>query len=86
MAFQPINKPIPKYFNGRKVWGKRDCKDFKPYFFNRRYCKLSNKCKKYVYRQEEVYKSKIFFEGFNEYYSEKMCMGITENRWQKIIS
>jgi len=87
MAYQPIEKPIPKYFNGDEVFGrKRDCKDFKPMFWNRRYCKLSDKCKKCGYRQEEVYKSKVFYEGLNEYYSEKMCTGIDKDRWQKIVS
>jgi len=79
MAYQPINKPIPKYFNGKKVWSyKRDCKDFEPYFFNRRYCKLEDSCRADGYH----------CEGFSGIMSrrKKLCTGITTNRWKEIIS
>ena len=71
MSYQPIEKPIPKYHNGEKVWGKRDCEDFKPYFFNKRYCKLGEKCKGC---------------GYHHILYQTMCIGINEDKWQKIIS
>ena len=79
MAYQPINEPIPKYYNGVKVFSKeRDCKDFKPYFWNRRYCKLENSCRKDGYH----------CEGLSGIMSRLpiLCTGITEDKWQKIIS
>jgi len=82
MAYQPIEKTIPEYFNGEKVWGKRDCKDFKLFFFNRRYCKLSNKCKKCGYHCVEF----EYYEPLESYYPETVCTGINKDRWQKIIS
>jgi len=87
MAYQPVNKPIPKYFNGEKVFGKkRDCKDFKPYFWDRRYCKLSKKCKACGYSLNTVYQSKKIYQGINELYAEKLCTGIKKDKWQQIIS
>jgi len=85
MAYQPINKPIPKYFNGKKVWSyKRDCEDFKPYFWNRRYCKLSNKCGNNKYGGILPYTGKgcsdrTLLHGL-------LCTGIKKDRWQEIIS
>ena len=79
MAYQPIEKPIPKYFNGKEV---QDCADFKPFFFNRKYCKLTDKCKKCGYH------CVIFehLEPFESYYPETLCTGINNERWKKIIS
>ena len=79
MAYQPIEKPIPKYFNGKKVWSyKRDCEDFKPYFWNRRYCKLESNCRTDGYH----------CEGLAGIMSrcKKLCTGIKIDKWQKIIS
>ena len=79
MAYQPINKSIPKYFNGEKVFGKkRDCKDFKPCFWDRRYCKLENNCRAKGYH----------CEGMSALLSSppKECTGIKIDKWQKIIS
>ena len=69
MAYQPIEKPISE---------KRDCKDFKPSFFNRRYCKLENSCRMHGYH----------CEGNSGVLSSrpKLCTGITIDKWQKIIS
>ena len=86
MAYQPIDKPIPKYFNGEKVFGKkRDCKDFKAYFFDRRCCRLSNKCKKEGYG--------CLFPGTmkpcwsdGSLLNNVLCTGIVLDKWQKIIS
>ena len=78
MSYQPIDKPISKYYNGRKVWGKRDCEDFKPYFWDRKYCKLESSCRAEGYH----------CEGFNSPLSSwpKKCTGIAINKWQEIIS
>lgn len=79
MAYQPIEKPIPKYYNGDKVFGKkRDCKDFKPYFWNRCYCKLERNCRANGYH----------CEGASGPLSRcpKCCTGIKVDKWQKIIS
>ena len=79
MAYQPIYKPIPKYFNGEKVWGKRDCEDFKAYFFwDRRYCKYEYSCRRDGYH----------CEGLSGILSRrpKLCTGIAIDRWQEIIS
>ena len=77
MAYQPIDNPIPLYFNGKKIFGrKRDCKDFKPYFWNRRYCKLSDKCEKRGYYYDFFRGDKITI----------LCTGIDRERWEKIIS
>jgi len=88
MAYQPIEKPIPKYYNGKKVWGKRDCEDFKPLFFNRRYCKLSDECKKCGYFQDCYMINGVINNSLGIY--QKMmntfCTGIDKDRWQKIIS
>ena len=84
MAYQPINTPIPKYYNGEKVFGKkRDCEDFKAYFWNRRYCKLSNNCEKcgYYYEVDEYYEQ---LESF--YPEELLYTGIKLDRWREIIS
>ena len=83
MAYQPINKPIPKYFNGEKVFGeKRDCEDFAPFFLDRRYCRLSNKCpKEGYYYDEEMYSEQCGLINLME-----KCTGIDEEKWQKIIS
>lgn len=84
MAYQPKIKSIPFIFNGREVWGKRDCEDFKPYFFSRRYCKLSEKCKKYKYYCEfpltkiPCYHPELTYNA--------LCTGIDIDRWKKIIS
>ena len=85
MAYQPMNKPIPKYFNGKKVWShKRDCKDFKPYFFNKRYCKLSEKCKKGKYYCEDpLTKTPCYYPDLA--YGVR-CTGISIDNWKKIIS
>ena len=79
MSYQPINKPIPKYYNGEKVFGKkRDCEDFRPYFWDSRYCKLENNCKAEGYH----------CDGFTGTLSRspKSCTGISKDRWQEIIS
>ena len=78
MSYQPINEPIPKYYNGKKVWGKRDCKDFEPYLFNRRYCKLENNCRTDGYHCEG-------FSGVMSRYK-KLCTGIATDRWYEIRS
>jgi len=85
MAYQPIDKPIPKYFNGKKVWNyKRDCEDFKPYFFNQRFCKLSDKCEKEGYGCVFPYTMKNCKNS--NLYSDLFCTGIAIDRWQEIIS
>ena len=78
MSYQPINEPIPKYYNGRKVWGKRDCEDFKAYFWDRKYCKLENNCK------AEGYHCEGFTGAMSR--SPKSCTGIARDRWYEINS
>jgi len=78
MAYQPIEKPIPKYFNGKKVWGKRDCKDFKPFFLDRRHCKLADNCRTGDYHCESI-------SSITNRWG-KLCTGIKIDRWQKIVS
>ena len=85
MSYQPINKPIPKYYNGRKVWGKRDCEDFKAYFWDWRYCKLSDKCKKSGYGGCFQH-TNWACSGDGSLYNNLLCTGIGLDRWQKIIS
>jgi len=85
MSYQPINKPIPKYYNGVKVFGKkRDCEDFESRFWDRRYCKFNNKCKR------ENYYCEYPLSRLRCYYPEISCLakctGITIDRWQEIIS
>lgn len=77
MSYQPFEKSIPKYFNGEKIWGKRDCKDFKPYFMDRKHCRLQNSCMANDYH----------CEGGNGILNrrDKLCTGIDINKWQKII-
>lgn len=85
MAFQPINKPVPKYYNGKKVFGReRDCKDFKPYFFNRKYCKLSDKCEKKGYGCVFPYTMQNCANS--DLYNDLLCTGIDRDRWQEIMS
>ena len=78
MSYQPYNKRPPKYYNGKKVWGKRDCKDFKPRFWDRRYCKLEDDCRANGYH----------CDGFTGILSRgpKLCTGITTKKWEEIIS
>ena len=79
MSYQPIEKPIPEYCYGEKVFGrKRDCEDFKPFFWDRKHCKLENNCQSKGYH----------CEGFTGILSRrnKLCTGINEDKWQKIIS
>lgn len=79
MAYQPINKPIPKYFNGKEVFSrKRDCKDFKPHFWDRRYCNLESNCRTNNYHCEGL-------SGIANRRN-KLCTGIKIDRWQQIIS
>jgi len=79
MAYQPIEKPIPKYFNGNEVFGyKRDCKDFESFFFNRRFCKRESNCRANGYHCEGF--AGIMSRG------KKLCTGIKIDRWQKIMS
>ena len=86
MAYQPIEKPIPKYFNGKKVFGrKRDCKDFKPYFWDRRYCKLSDKCEKEGYGGIFPITMKPCISD-GSLINDLLCTGIKLDKWQKIIS
>lgn len=76
MAYQSRNKPIPKYYNGKKVFDKkRDCEDFKPFFWNRMYCKLSSECKKDGYYCRYILLANSF-----------RCTGIDNDKWQKIVS
>ena len=89
MSYQPIEKQIPRYFNGEKVQGKRDCKEFKPYFFKRRYCKLSNKCTKKGYHCDLPYDTP--FEALLDDWKceglllDRICTGIEIEKWKKII-
>ena len=86
MSYQPIEKPIPKYFNGEKIFGrKRDCEDFKPLFFNRRYCKLSDKCIKKGYHCDLPYNVPLYDLGCEEILSDRICTGIEIEKWKKII-
>lgn len=81
MAYQPIEKPIPEYFEGKKVFGKkRDCKDFKPYFFNREHCKLEANCRVNGYHCEGL-------SGMLAHPRvKKLCTGISIDRWENIMS
>ena len=86
MAYQPIDKLIPGYFEGKKVFDKkRDCKDFWAYAFNRKCCRFSNRCKKEGYG--------CFFPGTmkpcmgdGSLFGNLLCTGIEIDKWQKIIS
>ena len=86
MAYQPIEKPIPEYFNGEKVFSKkRDCKDFWAYAFNKKCCRLSDKCKKKGYG--------CLFPGTmkpcksdGSLLNYVLCTGVEIIKWQKIIS
>lgn len=85
MAYQPIEKPIPEFFNGNKIFGKkRDCKDFKPFFFNKRFCKLSDKCEKGGYGC--VFPYTMHNCENSDLYNDLLCTGIKKDRWEKIIS
>ena len=84
MAYQSNKKRVPKYFKGTLVFGKeRDCKDFRAYLFNKRCCRLSNKCKKEGYG--------CFFSntmdpcmGDSSFFSGLVCTGIKLDTWQEI--
>ena len=75
MAYQPINKP--KSENG---WDKKkDCKDFIPFDFSIKYCKLSGQCKKIGFLTSETESTKVYYEEFGS--PVELCLGMKKEKW-----